>query len=584
MSSAACSSSPSTYDRALYWETLFLLSDKSATRPPVLSTKDGKKLVVALVHSGILQGTNLVQKAAMKNRKMEKCKVCQERLYKFLPLSILHSDGKQLVPLFMDPKTTPDAYKHLALINKEISEKTPIIGLQILYGDSFLFNLQEESGADPRGGLFHHFHISLPFYSDVGKGERNHLEKAFHRYCPQLLPSLLDTLMPRYGTGSPSTKIKNLVESLQIIQECIPKVTYGEKIQPSVDWLVQIAQRFEQLNKIPSQLSSAQLWLLSAEILLWTSLSPDGLDCQNTVSPVIQQAHNNVLPVMSYARNKTALINLLNHRLSPDQYQRRTAAPSEGQINNAIRGLGDFTNAVMTITEARDISHSIVTGMDPIPSEPVSSMTAFASMMKFVKASRIDSSEPTTQKRDPSSLAGRCGNELDIKGIHDLLAYVRANPTKKIYLDTTTTTKMESVYIAKTTLSNDKLCVPYLWAFLRDSTTKKLSFSPAMAEVALILPQFEDPGCPHRNIIFLLKNCTQKPVDVGNCCFPEFLSVACRRVCGSAFEEMNKQIRLPLPDKDSAIGRGTSVINATGQLMYEVRVQVEGKVFTLTNL
>jgi len=146
---------------------------------------------------------------------------------------------------------------------------------------------------------------------------------------------------------------------------------------------------------------------------------------------------------------------------------------------------------------------------------------------------------------------------------------------------------MESVYVAHTTLSAEKRCVPYLWAFHGDSkensesNKKVFPFGGQWTEIAVIIPQYET--LVQQNALFLLRGVDHVPADTLNCCFPSFLNVAVRRVCGPAFEKLNKKIRLPVPTKEPAIGRGTSV-RAGNKLIFPVRVLVEGKEIMLTTL
>jgi len=533
------------YDRADYHAKLRIMADKTAHPPPILHTVDGKKVVIALEHKN--SETRLLKKALKLARSIDHCNTCQERVHKFFPLSIPDKDGRPM-PLFLsNPETTPEPYDELARMNQTFCCETEITGIRILTGD-LLLGCQEEEGDDPReeGRLYHHFHVRLPDKTDWDVNNLL-LDKAFRRYCPELLPNMLRMLIP-----STTHQIK---ASLECIRDCIPEITYGEKIAPSVAWLLRVVDRFDSL---PAQLTPAQKWLFCAEILLWTPISPDGLDESSAVSCIIQQAHNNVLPVMSSANNRPALIKILNHRLSPVHYQRRTAAPTEGQVNNAIAGLGDFTNTIMTLSEAAKIPGAVVMG-----SGGKSSMSAFQSMIK---------------EAVPVTLADKCGPA--IHGICDLVRYARDHPDSKIHLDGSA---LSSVYVASTTLSPERLAVPYMWSFQQDTsyTTKVFPFGGKWTEIAVILPQYET--MQYKNTLFLLRGCHHLPVEVKNCCFPEFLSVAVRRVCGAAFEMLNNKIRLPVPTVEPAIGRGTSV-SGTDKLISPVRVLVEGREFTLTTM
>jgi len=547
-------------DRSKYHETLRLIADKTSL--PVLFTEDGKKVVIALEHKNDTSASRL-RKAAKLAHSIDHCNTCKERVLKFFPLSIPDKEGR-LIPLFLHPEMTPEPYGSLAQMNHEFCSQVDIVGIRILTGD-FLLNYKEKEGRRREGQLFHHFYVCLS--EKTQENVNVHLlQKAFHRYCPEFLPNMLETLLPRCSSSSPVEKIKMMKMSLECIRDAIPDITYGKNILPSVSWLLRIVERFESMEKIPCQLPLHQRWLLCAEIMLWTAIRPDGLEHQNAVSCVIQQAYNNVLPVMSSAKDRSALIKIMNYRLSPENYQRRTEAPSMGQVQNAIQALGDFTNTIMTLSEAAKIQGAVVIG-----TTPPSSLNAFASMIK-------EATDPIPSKKSPWGLAAKCGSQ--ISGLRDLVKYAREHPEIKMYLDASG--KMASVYVADTTLSPEKLCVPYLWAFHGDTSSKKVfAFEDKWTEIAVIIPQYET--LTQQNAIFLLRGCHRIPVDSLNCCFPSFLNVAIRRICGPAFEKLNEKIRLPIPTTEPAIGRGTSV-SSGDKLMYPIKILVDGKELLLTNL
>ena len=578
-------SATSPYDRTKYHATLHKIADKTGCPPPVLFTVDGKKVVMAFEHKNE-KITSLLRQATKLARSIDHCNTCEERVRKFFPLSIPNKDGCG-IPLFLNPDTTPEPYGKLARKNGKCVE-TEITGVCILTSD-FLMDYAEEEGVDPRmeGKMFHHFHVRLPEKTEEGV-DVDLLHKAFHRYCPELLPGMLDTLLPLSKwtlNNGLFEMIKDIKASLECIRDAIPEITYGENIRPSVSWLWRVVECFESMGKMPDQLTEHHRWLFCAEILLWTTISPDGLDHQNAVSCVIQQAHNNVIPVMSSAKDRSALIKIMNHRLSPLNYQRRTAAPTVGQVQNALQGLGDFTNRIMTLTEAGKIPGAVVVGTTTTTSTPLSSMDAFASMIKDAKekSSAVHPVHPVKSKKSPWGLAAKCGPQ--IHGLRDLVKYAREHPESKIYMDASGT--MESVYVAHTTLSAEKRCVPYLWAFLGDNNEKsefrkkKFPFGGKWTEIAVIIPQYET--LLQQNAIFLLRGCDRVPVDINNCCLPSFLSVAVRRVCGPAFEKMNEKIRLPIPTMEPAIGQGTSV-KADNKLICPVKILLEGKEFCLTTM
>ena len=545
-----------------YHEALQKIADKSKHPLPQLTTAEGKKVTVALRHGGNSDAFCALIRAQYG------CRTCVSRS-KFLGRLSILAKGRP-IPLFMiHPKDLDSSYSGMAMANSELC-MTPIVGISVLVGE-FVGGFQEEEGEEPMTGRrFRHYHIRIPEdkRSEVDSREAALLEKAFHRYCPTLLPSLFETLLPRGGDDSCADKVAAIQTSLTIVKELLSQVRYGNRVAPSIDWLLRVVNYFKTEDKLPFQRSKPQMWIVSAQMLLWTTIHPDGLEGRDAVSPLIQQAHKFILPLLDKALNRSAMISMLETRLDPQNYQRPTAAPSDGQIYNAMNALGEFSNKILTHEEAALLPHAIV--LKSLPAEAAaslsSSMDAFQAML---------SSKPKPPSKNPAAFASRCAT---LETVKQLLAEVRAHPEKKLEV---CPRGMHDIYVASTTLDPAKLCVPHLWAFLGSTDTHHAVGE--WAEVVLVHPLFE--YLTYKNVLFILKTDKTGRKSFGNCCFPEFLEVNLRRACRSALEEMNRRVALTVePGTTAALGVGTSATNDAGLLTTPLRVRWDGREYSLTRL
>ena len=542
-----------------YHQALRKIADKSKHPLPQLTMENGKKVTVALRHGGNAgEFCTLI-------RAQHGCRTCVSRAKLFGRLSIFDTKGR-MIPLFMiapkalgNDKTFADiAEANLCLCT------SPIVGLMVLTG-SHVGGFVEEEGVEPETKrAYRHYHIGIPEdkRTEVDTKEAALLEKAFHRYCPSFLPNLFETLLPRGGGGSWEEKVESIKKSLGIVKDLLPRATYGYRVAPSVEWLLRVVEFFENQGRLPFQRTKGQMWLTSAQMLLWTAIHPDGLDGHNAVSPVIQQAHNFILPLMDKALDATAMVSMLNTRLSPLNYQRPTAAPTMGQVQNAISALGDFSNKILTHEEAALLPHAIV--LPPGTAPPFSAMDAFQAM--------LSSPHVTVRKKNPATFAERCA---PMDTVVELLRKLRENPGKKLEIQCG---GLNNVYVASTTLDPKKLCVPHLWCFMGSRPSGE-----EWAQVALVHPLFEYIP-QYKSVLFTLEKSTTAQ-SFPNCCFPEFLDVSLRRACRSAMEDLNHRIKLTVePGIKASVGVGISAKTETGVLITPIRVRWEGREYQISKL
>jgi hypothetical protein len=557
-----------------YHEALRVIADKSKHPLSQLTTVEGKKITVALGHGGNPKDfCDLIRRQHGCNKCVSRCKVLGR-------LSILDKKGLS-TPLFMvHPKLLDNSYVALAQANGQLC-KAPIAGLKVLVG-SHVGGYEEEEGMEPSTQKpFRHYHVRIPEdkRTEVDAVEAKRLEKAFWRYCPTLLPSLLDTLLPQKEAGTVEEKVARMKTSLLVAQSALSEAVYGDRLLPSLKWLLLIVEYFEKEGKLPLQRTKGQLWLLCAEMLLWTAIHPDGTDGKNAVSPVVQQAHGNLIPLLDKAMDKQAMVKMLNDRMDPRNYQRPTAAPTLGQIQNAMSALGEFSNRVLTVEEAVALPHALSLCSSPLASSSSSSMPSSMAIFKDMLATA--SSTATSTKKNPGAFAGRCATgatgAMEIRTVRDLVAHLKARPHTRLEVSVR---GMADMYVGGTTLAKEKICVPHFWCFTGMRGAYAHKFPDDWAEVVVVHPLYEYLS-QYRTVLLVLKN-MRMSTTVGNCCFPEFLEPQYRRTCRSAFEEMNRRVHLEVKDNEPmAMGVGICAINDSGKLNSSVSVRVDGREYTL---
>lgn len=553
---------PATATPLTYHEALHKIADKSKHPLLQLTTLQGKKVTVALRHGG--SPKPLCQAV----RDQHGCNACVSRAKQFGRLSLINKKGGAM-PLFMiSPTLLDDSYTPIATANGNLC-MTPIVGLSVLQGEYVGGFAETEGACEETGEPFHHYHIRIPEdkRTEVDAAEAKLLERAFQRYCPSLLPTILNTLLPKEGPGTREDKIARIKKALQIAESALLDVVYGDRVAPGVRWLLRVVEYFEREGRLPHERTPAQRWMLCAEMLLWTQIHPDGMEGKSAVSPVIQQAHGNVIPLLDKATSRSAMISMLSARVDPRSYQRPTAAPTLGQVQNAISALGDFSTRILTHDEAATLPRAIRLG----PSTGKSSMGAFQDM--------LTAAATATSKKNPAGFAGRCSDAI-INTVTDLLQALRADLTQRLEVRVT---GMPDVYVASTTLDAAKLCVPHLWAYT-GSHGGSTYFPDEWSEVAVVNPLCEYVAT-YKSVLFFPKN-VRPPRTLGNCCFPEFLEPGIRRPCRSAFEDMNRRVPLSIDvaQKTVALGVGVCATNERGELRTPLRVRLEGREYTLSRL
>ena len=414
--------------------------------------------------------------------------------------------------------------------------------------ESYLYNHQ------PMEGGFKHFHINVPIEnqcdSSFTQKEYELFEGAITRY---IIQEQMIRLIGRLEVQG--------LESLCILESCLQKVAYGDKFLLAVRWAKTILDDIKTNNYTLQSMNPKKRFLFYMKHLLSGTLAPDlsnGTVCYEC------QTLAQLVELLEVAKNEKAMMTICEDRLNPSKYQRPTVSASAGQINTAMKLLGDFTISVAKIS-----SHPIAVpvGVKTIKDLSSSAMSGFNVQMEKVS------------KNKKSTFADRCvGSSMftkvnDLKTINDIIEFVINYPEIEVQMNTSGCSPM---YLADTTLDPKYLCVPFMWSFLNGVQPSNWDMS-TWSTVTHIIPTWKSlSGTNHKNALFVIKN-AKIPTNTSVCTIPEFLSSEYTRTCRTAFEGLRKTMKLIIPtDEPLAIGIGTSAKNESFDLYKNITFKIEG--------
>jgi len=431
--------------------------------------------------------------------------------------------------------------------------KQQIIGIIVFgkSGNGFLFNFPDH---DYEKG-FPHFYtrLSPEFNSDLSHDTIRFLEEAFKRYIVQgQMERLIHRLILQ---GKPSC---------EIFEKILQGVDYGDKFLTTLRWAMQILDDLESSSL--EHMSDKDRCLFLFKHLIKQKLDNDL--SSGAVSFACQQL-NQLVGLMESAKNEDAMRKLVEERLHPSNYQRPTADPSEGNVDVAMRLLGDFK---ITVDKISDHPNAVPIG--------ITKSIEFSAMQGF-EALKI-----SAQKKEKSeTFADRCGGtkQSQIQAIttcKKLVDYCRSHPESNIKFLFGGTL----LYYSSNTLGSDKLCYPFTWAFQNYNTLSQWNIKSG-SSVTHIIPGYERlENTSFKHILFVCEGASMSantPVNT----FPEFLKSEYRRTCGKAYEALKNTMKLEIPSGETlAFGVGTSACDERGRLSTNIELTIDGINCSISNI
>jgi len=442
-----------------------------------------------------------------------------------------------------------EAYK---FAHEEIKQscQQPIDGIYVL-NERNLFGYKSH---DSEKG-FPHFYVNIPEESRTDSSiDIALIQSAFNRYIYQgQLRRVVDRLLIQ-GRAS-----------CEILEKILGDVHYGNTFLPALRWAMKIVDDIG--SRSLDRMSEKDQYLFLFKHLLDQKLSKDLYSGAVSFSC---QTLNQLVDLMECAKSEEAMKKLVEDRLSPLNYQRPTADPSSGNVDEAMRLLGDFSIKVAPISAHQDAVSIGVQKSDEF------------SALKGFEALKL--SADTRKKTE--TFADRCGGSKAAKikaitTIEQLMLFCQENPEACVQIHTAGQCTM---YYAETTLGQDKLCVPFTWAFQLGDSPSKWKIG-SIAKVTHIVPGYRKlRRTKWQNILFVVEGAEMSPDTKVNT-FPEFLSSEYNRTCGKAYEALKNTMKLSIPtDEPLAFGIGTSSSDEHGRLYSNISLIVDGVDVTISKI
>ena len=289
-------------------------------------------------------------------------------------------------------------------------------------------------GHQDNGTPWSHTYISYDDVTDESIDTKK-LQETTNKYTP-LICSILKTIWGQEG----------LRESIEIFIRLAEESTYGEKIIPGAEWLMMV------LDKISLHAKGKERFhhLMMREL---TALVGDIIFSSRTDSGVITDYHQanggNVLGLLQIANTETAMRKLMEQRICPTLYQRRVAPPKMGNIQEAEKILGHFSNIIHTLEELRELPNT-VTVRDSTDDSGATEEGITSDVYASMKAS--------AKKKDPRqekfNFAARSKSSiLRPRTLTELMEMIDDGRITKLQLDVS---PHSMTYTAKTTLARTR--------------------------------------------------------------------------------------------------------------------------------
>ena len=458
------------------------------------------------------------------------------------------------------------------------AKRGDITGAIVMRHGPMIYGYQQTEGFDKYCRSFFHSHAHGP-ETELSTADSGYLALvgyAFHRYLvvDKQMERLVDNLLVQ---GSASLELL-----MRILTH--PDMPYGGRWMPAVKWLSSVLTNLEASDVKWTNMTPEQKFVFSAQQIINCGISPDFGD--NSVCPLFSTAHGNIIPLLQSARDEEAMKKMCTERLNPAYYQRPTAAPSLGNVAIARATLGDFTNTVMTLAELKElVPTAVFHATGPVPTaEPVSSLSAFATLESAARAGAGAG----------SSFAARCGRDMlaikigALRTVHQFVEFGRAHPEIPVFLVGNHPSHHRG-YCAKTTLSTCFLAVPHLWSVELKASGDRMVDIPVPPRtglvpiIATVLASEYSGSTAPRNVFFVTADAkyARNPMTT-NCCYPEFLKVEVRRVCGTAFEALNGTMPLVVPSEPIVAGIAITDMHSDHSIV-PLQLMISGFRVTLTH-
>lgn len=410
--------------------------------------------------------------------------------------------------------------------------------LEIVTDDTFYSPYE---GKSPEGRPYAHY--SYTPSSTTGylpEVQKDLLVKALHKYVP-----LISALLGKVGP------MAQIMDSCKELRTLLLKSRYGKTVVPALNWFMSL------LDKVTWADWKSTPWndrlRILGEVICGSSIKEG--DSESAHIGFYQTVNGFIMDILENGQTPEGVVRLVEERLSPDKYRRKTADPKEAHIKAAEEFCRDIVNTIET-TEQLECHPGCVR----IGAKPMTAEDAFAQMRS-----------PVPNKY--GGFAQKMRKHSTAQTITEVIADIKSGLITGVEM---VCDEMEVVYTAHTTLKESDLSVNtgHLWSFLgRDSGYARFRGG---AKKVTHLYQFKTGR--FNNIFFIIDG-ARETLDANpitkNCCFPELLAPK-HRSAERAFEKLNKLLPVRTPDTKQAlsIGVGSSVAFEDGRLNKPVTLRL----------
>jgi hypothetical protein len=438
------------------------------------------------------------------------CNKCRSNLLKMMGMK-----DSQNKSYFMpnEENSYPESFRSLKRFSGQMNVTHPRVVSQSDFGLCYNGSLD--------GKPFHHFSVNTHAPTLLNISDEDVLKN--QRFLDKYIPLATVTFS---AYGKPGIK-----ESLNLLLEVLPTVTYGSKLMKSMTWFRDhIVENFDHMNRLN------QLVILTRALLVLKCVVTPGSG--DIAAPAYHQVTKNGLEALNSAKDLDSLKNLLQERFSPLNYQVKTAAPTQGQIANAINHIGEFEVVLMTVDEAVSFGAKRVKH-----SNNSSSNVAYASFQIKV------SDRAQGGGKGALSFSNRCNASVSgIKTMMDLWGNIPEN--------------LEVNVCGKTPCYTNKFVgmkdgvhrYPYTWGFQDGRSPKDYGMDGWVKVLAIF--RMED------NFLFICDKAVSNSEIMNVCCHTALLTPEYNRICGPMFGKIKDtpmKLVIPSGDQSFAIGVGVSL-------------------------
>jgi hypothetical protein len=431
-----------------------------------------------------------------------RCRTCRDRIINLLRMRDLNGNSV----LFPSAKENYDSSLHELY---DASQTGKISSSQIMSREDFY--------SEKKGGYYHF----------CGRTNINDENFAKVKIMKKISQKYFNTLLEFFSThGEPGTK-----ETLDTLIKHLEKVVYGDILRESAKWFKKyICDNFKHLP------------LTQKHKIVYEAMfdQPHAKDIENKDVILIHfdQFKNNTLDALKVAHNLESLGKLLESRLNPNKYCKKTADPTEKQVDVAIKLIGDFSVELMTAEEAINRLKGVkIVQQLPQITQSVSALKKLSTKKKSNKGGSFI-----------ANFGKKINNFESVATIDDLINLA----PDQLEINTST---LHVVIVNKFhDLNPDIYQYDYTWGFLNSSKVSDVGLKGNVWQKVTGIAKLGT-----RNYIFILEGTQINKKIMGICCHTQLLNNDYRKSLEQVWGNLHKTMKLKFPENGPfAIGVGAS--------------------------